>query len=290
MEPYGAAAGGKRLHTLRQQAGGHAGEDIAAAALCYAVIAGGVHRQMSVRRGDHRPVPLQHQIDAPACGVGRRTALPSPAHVAAHAEELPLVGRQHRHKTAAAGQLIYMPFQRVYAIGIQHQRLLQRQQAAHQPVALLAASHAASHSHGIAPGGAAADLRLRRQTQLSVQRRQRVGHGLVGLHRRHLPDVGWDAQKDQSAAGADGGTGAEHRRAGVAHAAAQHIDLSEIPLVTLRVAAGQGGAHMGGVQRQHRSHSFSYFLFSISHLSIAIFAIFAAQWEKSACKFISRVV
>jgi hypothetical protein len=37
---------------------------------------------------------------------------------------------------------------------------------------------------------------------------------------------------------------------------------------------------MGGVQRQHRSHSLSHFLFSISHLSIVISAIFAAQREK----------
>lgn len=127
----------KRLHALGQQAGGESGEDVAAAALGHAVVTGGVHRQTAVRRGHHRAAALQHQIDAAAGRIGRRPALPSAAEVAAGTEKLPLVGRHHRHLTAAEGQLIYMPLQRVYAIGIQYQRLVQRQQAAHQRIALL---------------------------------------------------------------------------------------------------------------------------------------------------------
>lgn len=254
----------KRLHALGQQAGGESGEDVAAAALGHAVVTGGVHRQTAVRRGHHRAAALQHQIDAAAGRIGRRPALPSAAEVAAGAEKLPLVGRHHRHLTAAEGQLIYMPLQRVYAIGIQHQRLVQRQQAAHQRIALLAASHAAAHSHGIAPGGAAADVLLRRQREPALQRGQRVGHGLIGLHRRHLPDVGRDAQKDQPAAGADGGAGAEHRRTGVAHAAPQHVHLAEIPLVARRVAGRQGGLYIVKVDGQHAHCSSRRFLFSIA--------------------------
>ena len=157
-----------------------------------------------------------------------------------------------------------MPLQRVYAIGIQHQRLVQRQQAAHQRIALRAAAQTAAQCYHIAACGTAADGFLRRQREPALQRGQRVGHGLIGLHRRHLPNIGRDAQKDQPAAGADGGAGAEHRRAGVAHAAPQHVHLAEIPLVARRVAGRQGGLYIVKVDGQHAHCSSRRFLFSIA--------------------------
>ena len=198
------------------------------------------------------------------------------------------MGREHRG-AGAAGQCIYMPLQRVYAVGVQHQRLFHRQETAEQQVALLAPSHAAAHSHGVAAGGAAAYLLLGVGRQPPVLLRQRMGHGAPALHRRRRPHALRHAQKHQPAAAALRGGGAQHRRAGIAHAASQQIDLSERALVSRRVAAGHQAPHIFPVDGPHGAPP-PAFLYSIAHVSIIKAAFFVSRREKSACIFCFVVI
>ena len=140
-----------------------------------------------------------------------------------------------------------------------------------------------------AAGGAAAYLLLGVGRQPSVLLRQRMGHGAPALHRRRRPHALRHAQKHQPAAAALRGGGAQHRRAGIAHAASQQIDLSERPLVSRRIAAGHQAPHIFPVDGPHGAPP-PAFLYSIAHVSIVKAAFFVSRREKSACIFCFVVI
>ena len=66
-----------------------------------------------------------------------------------------------------------------------------------------------------------------------------VGHGLIQLGRRDGPHRGRHSHRHQARAGAHRCLSREHRRAGIAHAAAQEIDLSKVPLWASRGRTGR---------------------------------------------------
>ena len=177
-----------------------------------------------------------------------------------------------------------MPRQRVYAVGVQHQRLFQRQQCVHQCIAALAPPQAAAHGHGIADGGTAAYLRLRDRGEPSVLLRQRMRHSAQASGRRDGPHRLRHAQEHQPAAAVYRPAGTQHRRAGVPHAAAQQIDLAEGPFVSAPVPGGHKAPHKRPVDDLHSAPPRA-FLYSIAHMSITKPAFFVSRREKSACKF-----
>ena len=178
-------------------------------------------------------------------------ALPGRGHIAADAGQLAVMGRQHCDQTAAAGQFIYMPGQGVYAIGVQNQRQLQRQQPTDQGVGFVPPAHAAADGRRVTPIGAAAQRRLRVQGEPALRGRQREGHGLVALYRRDGPDLLGHTQEHQPAAAPNRAPGAQHRRTHIAHAAAQQADLAECALVARRVSGGQHAFHIVPVDGKH---------------------------------------
>ena len=132
-----------------------------------------------------------------------------------------------------------MPGQRIYAVGVQHQRLFHIQQPPGQSIALLPAAKAAAHQHRVAGRYLCADRFLRGQCQPALRCGQREGHGAVALYRRNGPDIPGHPQIHKAAAAADGGLGRQHRRAGIAYRAAQTVHLAEGALVALRIPPGQ---------------------------------------------------
>ena len=153
------------------------------------------------------------------------------------------MGRQHRHPATPSLPFIHMPRQRIYAVGIQHQRLGQIHQPPHQRIRLPAPAQTAAQQHGVAARRTPPDSLLRQQGQPSLRLRQGKGHGLVAFHRRHRPDTLRHPQKHQSRPGTHRPTAGKYRRSGIAHAAAQTQHLTEGTLVALRVPARQQPPH-----------------------------------------------
>ena len=153
------------------------------------------------------------------------------------------MGCQHRHPATPSLPFIHMPRQRIYAVGIQHQRLGQIHQPPHQRIRLPAPAQTAAQQHGVAARRTPPDSLLRQQGQPSLRLRQGKGHGLVAFHRRHRPDTLRHPQKHQSRPGTHRPTAGKYRRSGIAHAAAQTQHLTEGTLVALRVPARQQPPH-----------------------------------------------
>ena len=165
------------------------------------------------------------------------------------------------------------------------------QQLPGQGVAFVAAAQAAADQHRVTPCDALTDGLLRRQRQLSLLGRQRKGHGALAFHRRDGPDILRHPQIHKAAAAADGGR--QHRRAGIAHRAAQAVHLAEGALVALRVPVGQDVFHIGAGDL----HGGTPFWEDLSHyttivkrnvvLSGKIFAIFLLPFP-NVCDISSR--
>ena len=111
--------------------------------------------------------------------------------VAADAGELPVVGRQHRDPVSPGVQYIYMSLQGVYAVGVQHHRLLDLlQQIQHQLRDAISPAQSRAKSHCVTAGSPLQDFlfRLGREPPMFV--RQREWHGGDALGRLHRPDGG----------------------------------------------------------------------------------------------------
>ena len=158
----------------------------------------------------------------------------------------------------------------VYAVGVQHQRLVHVDEPPGQGVAFLAAAHAAADQHCVAAIDPCPDGVLRRQRQLTLLGRQGRGHGTVAFHRHDGPDILRHPQKHQSAAAADSGGSRQHRCAGVAHRAAQTVHLAEGALVPLWIAVGQNAFHVGAGNLHSGvllCGNFSYYTTSVNRLT-----------------------
>ena len=138
------------------------------------------------------------------------------------------------------------------------------------PLRIEAADGGAAYGRRVAAGHPAAYLRLRVRRQPSLLLRQRVGHGAQALARRDGPYRLRHAQKYQPAAAAHRSGGAQYRRAGIPHAAAQQIDLAKGPLVPRRIPDGHHTAHKFSVDPLHGIISPVFFVqysISVNHKS-----------------------
>ena len=161
--------------------------------------------------------------------------------VAADAGELPVVGRQHRDPVSPGVQYIYMSPQGVYAVGVQHHRLLDLlQQIQHQLRDAISPAQSRAQSHCVTAGSPLQDFlfRLGREPPMFV--RQREWHGRDALGRLHRPDGLRHPQGHQPAPGPHRRRGSEIRRTGIAHCAADDQHLAEGSLVAVRPPGRQG--------------------------------------------------
>ena len=203
------------------------------------LLAGGVHQHVPLRRGRHRPVPLQHQHAA--VGHGKVPAPPSPGRRACRSPPMPgklhVMGRQDCDAPPAGVQYIHMPGKGVYAVGVQHHRLLRLQQfpAPAAPSASLRPSPGPSASTS-QPESFSRICGMAFAGEHSALLRQGEGHGRDALGCLHRPDDLRHPQRHQSAAGAHRRRRRQIRRAGVPHGAAHNQQLPEGALVAVRPA------------------------------------------------------
>ena len=106
---------------LPQQGGNHPRQHIAGAPLGHTRVAGGVDVGGAVRGGSDGSVALQHQDAAVVPGKAPGSGQPvlDWQFTAGQPGELPLVGGEDGGGLPPV-QYIYMPRQRVYSIGVQH--------------------------------------------------------------------------------------------------------------------------------------------------------------------------
>ena len=114
---------------LRQQPGDEPGEQIAAAALGHAGIAGGVHGDAAIGMRDERARALEHQRDADALRKAARRLEPVGLHFgdgdAGQPRHLAGMRREHQRALAAArqlGQQHGLGGQNVERVGVDHRR------------------------------------------------------------------------------------------------------------------------------------------------------------------------
>ncbi|CAN3976652.1 O-acetyl-ADP-ribose deacetylase, partial [Dysosmobacter welbionis] len=160
VEPHADRRRPNGSRPLGQQGGDNPRQHVAAAALGQAGISGGVHQHVPRRGGGEGPVALQHQDTAMGRSKGPGGPQPVAAgEVAADAGELPVVGRQHRDPVSPGVQYIYMSPQGVYAVGVQHHRLLDLlQQIQHQLRDAISPAQSRAQSHCVTAGSPLQDF------------------------------------------------------------------------------------------------------------------------------------